>query len=59
MWQKFVSRKFILTAAIILFATGLNAAGRISGGEWVAGVTIAAGIFSGSNVVQKKVLKGE
>ena len=42
---------FSLIITIALFANKLGA------GEFIAGMTIVFGIFSGANVIQKKVLK--
>ena len=56
--NKFWSTKvqgFWFFSVIITIMLG---SGKLDGGEFIAGMTIVFGIFSGANVMQKKVLNG-
>lgn len=57
-YNKMKSRKWILTLVIISIATVLSIIGKMSGSDWVMAATIAAGIYEGANVAQKKMTGG-
>lgn len=52
--EKFRSRKFALATASLLIASTALFMGHISGGEWVAAVTLILGLYGTANVADKK-----
>ena len=50
-------RKFIVTVLAQVCITGLCAFGKLTGGEFVAGMIATSGAFITLNVVQKAMVK--
>lgn len=48
------SRKFILSAAIILLSAGMVFAAKLDGGAWVTIATLCLGLYAAGNVIDKK-----
>lgn len=52
-------RKFIVTVLAQVCITGLCAFGKLTGGEFVAGMIATSGAFITLNVVQKATVKND
>ena len=56
-YKKYTSRKFIAAVVVITVASVALFMGKLGGGEWIAAVNIALGLYVGANVAQKGVIK--
>jgi hypothetical protein len=55
MGENFLSTKFISTLVVIVMAYALVFAGKLDAKDWMDMATVAVGIFTAGNVVQKFV----
>lgn len=55
--SRYLSRKFILSALVIVSATGLLATAFLDGTQWVTAVGGALAVYSLANVAQKATEK--
>jgi hypothetical protein len=54
--DKFRSRKFGITTTTLLISSVALFSNQLTGGEWVAVVTIILGLYSAANITEKKII---
>tara|TARA_B100002049_G_scaffold236750_1_gene224411 strand:+ start:165 stop:446 length:282 start_codon:yes stop_codon:yes gene_type:complete len=52
---RWLSRKWWAFFVVIVLSSVLTLAGVLGGGEWIAALSIAMGVFAAANVAQKKI----